>query len=126
MQLGVDSSVPDKLEFDSGDAEDGYCGPTYYVALSSDNSWYIFTEKWVKMVYRTGLPTASLVEGDPLPREALKQLLTKEELQWERLAGSEFGSLWCAEGSLDTWSWSLNVPVLSSLSEDDEVMLLSS
>ncbi|XP_020090516.1 DExH-box ATP-dependent RNA helicase DExH15 chloroplastic [Ananas comosus] len=123
--LGVDSSVPDKLEFDSGDVEDRYCRPTYYVALSSDNSWYIFTEKWVKMVYRTGLPTASLVEGDPLPREALKQLLMKEELQWERLAGSEFGSLWCAEGSLDTWSWSLNVPVLSSLSEDDEVRYLS-
>ena len=47
----------------------------------------------------------------------------KEELQWEKLADSEFGSLWCMEGSLETWSWSLNVPVLSSLSEDDEVYI---
>ncbi|KAJ0725057.1 putative RNA helicase [Helianthus annuus] len=30
--------------------------------------------------------------------------------------------IWCMEGSLETWSWSLNVPVLSSLSEDNEVI----
>lgn len=29
------------------------------------------------------------------------------------------------EGSLETWSWSLNVPVLSSLSKDDEVLEFS-
>ncbi|KAJ1696081.1 hypothetical protein LUZ63_004593 [Rhynchospora breviuscula] len=99
--------------------------PSYYVALSSDNSWYIFTEKWIKMVYKTGLSGACPVEGGPLPRETLKQHLLKEEMKWEKLADSEFGPLFCMEGSLDTWSWTLNVPVLSSLSEDDEVQHLS-
>ncbi|XAR48028.1 RNA helicase [Bertholletia excelsa] len=27
--------------------------PSYYVALGSDNSWYLFTEKWIKTVYKT-------------------------------------------------------------------------
>ncbi|XP_029118558.1 DExH-box ATP-dependent RNA helicase DExH15 chloroplastic isoform X2 [Elaeis guineensis] len=115
-------SVADTMEVDSGDVRDqNDSRPAYYVALSSDNSWYLFTEKWVRMVYKTGLPNASLVDGDLLPRETLRALLVKEELQWEKLADSEFGSLWCMQGSLETWSWSLNVPVLSSLSEDDEV-----
>lgn len=93
------------------------------MALSSDNTWYIFTEKWIKMVYKTGLSGASPVEGGPLARATLKQFLLKEEMQWDKLADSEFGPLFCMEGSLDTWSWSLNVPVLSSLSVDDEVHL---
>ncbi|XP_072981204.1 DExH-box ATP-dependent RNA helicase DExH15 chloroplastic [Typha angustifolia] len=122
--VDIEAPVPDKLGSDSGDAKDD-SKLSYYVALSSDNSWYLFTEKWVKMIYKTGLPTISLVEGDPPPKETLKELLKKEELQWEKLAESEFGPLWCMEGSLDTWSWSLNVPVLSSLSEDDEVRHLS-
>lgn len=117
-------SVADTMETDSGDVRDqNDSRPAYYVALSSDNSWYLFTEKWVKMVYKTGLPNASLVDGDLLPRETLKALLMEEKLQWEKLADSEFGSLWCMEGSLETWSWSLNVPILSSLSEDDEVYI---
>ncbi|KAG1327060.1 putative DExH-box ATP-dependent RNA helicase DExH15 chloroplastic [Cocos nucifera] len=115
-------SVADTMEGDSGDVRDQTDSrPAYYVALSSDNSWYLFTEKWVRMVYKTGLLNASLVDGDLQPRETLRALLEKEELQWEKLADSEFGPLWCMEGSLETWSWSLNVPVLSSLSEDDEV-----
>ncbi|XP_078174311.1 DEAD/DEAH box helicase isoform X1 [Carex rostrata] len=103
----------------------GEIEPSYYVALSSDNTWYIFTEKWIKMVYKTGLSGASPVEGGPLARATLKQFLLKEEMQWDKLADSEFGPLFCMEGSLDTWSWSLNVPVLSSLSVDDEVQILS-
>ena len=95
--------------------------PAYYVALSSDNSWYLFTEKWVKVVYKTGFPNVVSAGGNLLPRESLTELLMKGELQWEKLADSEFGPLWCMEGSLETWSWSLNVPVLSNLSEEDEV-----
>ncbi|XP_039773145.1 DExH-box ATP-dependent RNA helicase DExH15 chloroplastic [Panicum virgatum] len=95
--------------------------PSYYVALSSDNSWYLFTEKWIKTVYKTGLPAVPSVEGGTLPREILKQLLLREEMMWDKLAKSEYGSLLSTDGSLDTWSWSLNVPVLNSLSEDDEV-----
>ncbi|KAK3159048.1 hypothetical protein QOZ80_2AG0145010 [Eleusine coracana subsp. coracana] len=107
-----------KETFDSG--EQNYY-PSYYVALSSDNSWYLFTEKWIKTVYKTGLPAVPSVEGGPLPRETLKQLLLREEMMWDKVAKSEYGSLLSMDGSLDTWSWSLNVPVLNSLSEDDEV-----
>ncbi|MCL7022372.1 hypothetical protein MKW94_028701 [Papaver nudicaule] len=95
---------------------------SYYVALGSDNSWYLFTQKSIKTVYKTGLPNAPLAEGDASPREIMQLLLDKEEVDWERLSESEFGGLWRKEGSLETWSWSLNVPVLSSLSEDDEVL----
>uniref|UniRef100_A0A0D9VKT4 Helicase ATP-binding domain-containing protein n=1 Tax=Leersia perrieri TaxID=77586 RepID=A0A0D9VKT4_9ORYZ len=95
--------------------------PSYYVALSSDNSWYLFTEKWIKAVYKTGLPAVPSAEGAPLPRETLKQLLLREDMMWDKFAKSEYGSLLCMDGSLDTWSWSLNVPVLNSLSEEDEV-----
>ena len=42
---------------------------------------------------------------------------------WDKVAKSEYGPLLSTDGSLDTWSWSLNVPVLNSLSEDDEVRL---
>ncbi|KAG0482508.1 hypothetical protein HPP92_010592 [Vanilla planifolia] len=94
----------------------------YHIALGSDNSWYLFTEKWVKMMYRTGLPNVALAEGNPLPREILRGFLMEEELQWEEIVVSELGSLWRTEGSLETWSWSLNVPVVRSLSEDDEVI----
>ncbi|CAL5019494.1 unnamed protein product [Urochloa decumbens] len=111
-----------KHKIDAG--EELYC-PSYYVALSSDNSWYLFTEKWIKTVYKTGLPAVPSVEGGTLPRETLKQLLLREEMTWDKLAKSEYGSLLSMDGSLDTWSWSLNVPVLNSLSEDDEVQRFS-
>ncbi|PPR84658.1 hypothetical protein GOBAR_AA36054 [Gossypium barbadense] len=99
--------------------------PAYYVALGSDNSWYLFTEKWIKTVYRSGFPNVALTQGEALPREIMRTLLKKEETQWEKLADSELGGLWCIEGSLETWSWSLNVPVLSSLYESDEVLHMS-
>lgn len=98
--------------------------PSYHVALGSDNSWYLFTEKWVTTVYRTGFPNVALAQGDALPREIMRVLLDKAEIKWEELANSELGGLWCNEGSLEAWSWSLNVPVLSSLSEDDEVICM--
>lgn len=99
--------------------------PSYFVALGSDNTWYLFTEKCINTVYRTGFPNVPLAEGDASPQELMTRLLEKEEMQWQKLSQSELGALWCMEGSLDTWSWSLNVPVLSSLSEDDEVLQLS-
>ncbi|GMI90140.1 INCREASED SIZE EXCLUSION LIMIT 2, PIGMENT DEFECTIVE 317, EMBRYO DEFECTIVE 25 [Hibiscus trionum] len=115
-ELDAGESEPDTLQ----DVE-----PTYYVALGSDNSWYLFTEKWIKTVYRSGFPDVALTQGEALPREIMRSLLEKEEMQWEKLADSELGGLWCMEGSLETWSWSLNVPVLSSLSESDELLHVS-
>ncbi|KAL1213697.1 DExH-box ATP-dependent RNA helicase DExH15 [Cardamine amara subsp. amara] len=99
--------------------------PSYYVALGSDNTWYLFTEKWIRTVYRTGFPNIALALGDALPRELMKALLDKADMQWDKLAESELGSLWRMEGSLETWSWSLNVPVLSSLADEDEVLHMS-
>lgn len=107
-------------EFETQDVES-----SYYVALGSDNSWYLFTEKWVKTVYKIGFPNVALAQGDALPRETMRLLLDKGDMHWEKLAVSESGGLWCMEGSLETWSWSLNVPVLNSLSEDDEVLHMS-
>ncbi|KAF9624645.1 hypothetical protein IFM89_012691 [Coptis chinensis] len=71
-------------------------------------------KKWIKAVYRIGLPNVPLAQGDALPQELIWRLLGKEQIQWDKLADSEFGGLWCMEGSIDTWSWSLNVPVLHS------------
>lgn len=99
--------------------------PSYYVALGSDNTWYLFTEKWIKTIYRTGFPNVALAQGDALPREIMRMLLEKEGMKWEKLTDSELGSLWRMEGSLETWSWSLNVPVLNSLSESDEQLQMS-
>ncbi|CAK9308574.1 unnamed protein product [Citrullus colocynthis] len=98
---------------------------SYYVALGSDNSWYLFTEKWIKTVYKTGFPNVALTKGDAFPREIMRNLLDKEGMKWEKLADSELGSLACMEGSLETWSWSLNVPVLNSLSENDKLLQMS-
>ncbi|KAK8967906.1 hypothetical protein KSP40_PGU005431 [Platanthera guangdongensis] len=120
LHPGVSSIDKSKPNFSNGEDKES-SNPVYYIALGSDNSWYLFTEKWIKMIYKTGLPNVSLAYGDTLPRDVLMGLLMKEELTWEKLVESEFGSLWSTEGCLETWSWSLNVPVLSSLSEDDEV-----
>ncbi|XP_059316636.1 DExH-box ATP-dependent RNA helicase DExH15 chloroplastic [Lycium ferocissimum] len=110
--------------FELGDSGREDVKPSYHVALGSDNSWYLFTEKWIRTVYRTGFPNAALTLDDALPREIMAELLDKAEMQWQKLAVSELGGLWSMEGSLETWSWSLNVPVLSSLSEEDEVLQL--
>lgn len=119
MKLG--SSDLDNLDIDSKAATDDEDGkPAYYIALSSDNTWYLFTEKWIKSIYRTGFPNISSGNGD-LPRDSLMKLLAVENFQWEKVVDSEFGPLLSMGGSLETWSWSLNVPVLSSLPEDDEV-----
>lgn len=99
--------------------------PSYHVALGSDNSWYLFTEKWIKSVYRTGFPNTALNEGDALPHEIMTMLLDKEGMEWSRIVDSELGSLWHMDGSLETWSWSLNVPMLSSLSEEDKASHMS-
>ncbi|KAJ1389873.1 P-loop containing nucleoside triphosphate hydrolase [Sesbania bispinosa] len=126
------SSV-DSFALNSADAEPSVTdselnenlGPSYHVALGSDNSWYLFTEKWIKTVYVTGFPNIPLVQGDARPREIMSTLLDKEDMKWDKLAHSEHGGLWFMEGSLETWSWSLNVPVLSSFTENDELLLKS-
>ncbi|XP_042399064.1 DExH-box ATP-dependent RNA helicase DExH15 chloroplastic-like [Zingiber officinale] len=119
VKLG--SSDLGNLDIDSKAATDDEDGKlAYYLALSSDNTWYLFTEKWIKSIYRTGFPNISSGNGD-LPRDSLMKLLMVEDFQWEKVVDSEFGSLLSMGGSLETWSWSLNVPVLSSLPEDAEV-----
>ncbi|KAK7309827.1 hypothetical protein RJT34_06880 [Clitoria ternatea] len=101
------------------------CEPSYHVALGSDNSWYLFTGKWIKTVYGTGFPNVPLAQGDARPWEIMSVLIDKEDMKWDKLAHSEQGGLWFTEGCLETWSWSLNVPVLSSLSENDDLLLKS-
>lgn len=117
--------IPEPEPETSGDGMTPDFVPSYHVALGSDNSWYLFTEKWIRTVYKTGFPHVSLNASDALPEEIMRMLLDKEEIKWEKLADSELGGLWNIDGSLETWSWSLNVPMLSSLSEEDEVQELS-
>ncbi|KAJ6897687.1 hypothetical protein NC652_024482 [Populus alba x Populus x berolinensis] len=50
-------------------------------------------KKWIKTVYRTGLPNVALSLGDDLPHEVMWMLLDREEKQWEKLAESELGGL---------------------------------
>jgi superfamily II RNA helicase len=123
MISSVDSFALNSAYADSELNEDPV--PSYHVALGSDNSWYLFTEKWIKTVYETGLPDVPLAQGDTRPREIMSGLLDKEDMKWDNLAQSEHGDIWFTEGALETWSWSLNVPVLSSFSENDEVLLKS-
>ncbi|XP_013642191.2 DExH-box ATP-dependent RNA helicase DExH15 chloroplastic-like [Brassica napus] len=123
--MSLDESFALNVIEDEPAADEPIVKPSYYVALGSDNSWYLFTEKWIRTVYRTGFPNTALATGDALPREIMKALLDKADMQWDKLSESELGSMWRMEGSLETWSWSLNVPVLSSLSEEDEVLHMS-
>lgn len=94
---------------------------SYYVALGSDNTWYLFTERWIKAVYKSGLPNVPLTPGDPPSREILKKKLEEVNTAWEKVAKSKYGDVWRAEGAIDTWSWSLNVPLLHNLSSEDEI-----
>ncbi|CAI9092802.1 OLC1v1028135C1 [Oldenlandia corymbosa var. corymbosa] len=110
---------------DGGSEFESNLSPSYHVALGSDNSWYLFTEKWIRTVYKTGFPNTPLSQGDDSPREIMSKLLDNGDMQWQKVVESELGGLWTMEGSLETWSWSLNVPVMSSLSEDDEVLKFS-
>ncbi|XP_057829348.2 DExH-box ATP-dependent RNA helicase DExH15 chloroplastic [Cryptomeria japonica] len=96
---------------------------SYYVALGSDNTWYLFTEKWIKAIYKSGLPDVPLVPGDPPSREILKKKLEEVNTAWEKVGKSQYGDLWRAEGAIDTWSWSLNVPLLHNLSAEDEIIM---
>ncbi|KAL5100417.1 hypothetical protein RYX36_004744 [Vicia faba] len=123
MICSVDSFALNSADADSELKEDPVS--SYNVALGSDNSWYLFTDKWIQTVYETGLPDVPLVLGDTRPREIMSDLLDKEDIKWDNLANSEHGGLWFTEGSLEAWSWSLNVPVLSSFSENDELLLKS-
>ncbi|KAK6160076.1 hypothetical protein DH2020_003457 [Rehmannia glutinosa] len=59
--------------------------PSYHVALGSDNSWYLFTEKWIRTIYKTGFPNVALALGDAVPREIMTVLLDKERCSGKRL-----------------------------------------
>ncbi|KAI3710585.1 hypothetical protein L2E82_40369 [Cichorium intybus] len=72
--------------------------PSYYVALGSDNTWYLLTERCIKIVYRTGFPNLPLANGDAFPREIMTTLLENGEMLWQKLSQSELGGIWCMEG----------------------------
>lgn len=119
---GMSEAKDGSLDLSGSEGQQGV-HPSYYVALGSDNSWYLFTEKWVKAVYKSGLPDVLLLPGDPPASVIIRKKLEEVNTDWQKLAKSQLGDLWCTEGSIDTWSWSLNVPLLSSLSEEDEIQM---
>lgn len=101
----------------------------HYVGLGSDNCWYMFTGKSVKSVHANGR-----IFGDTEPGEKPVGAILKEKLRvgnrtWKNLGRSGSGPLscvWSADSSMDTWAWGCQVPILSELSSNHEVLLKSS
>ncbi|KAG2253790.1 hypothetical protein Bca52824_083926 [Brassica carinata] len=58
--MSLDESFALNVIEDEPAADEPIVEPSYYVALGSDNSWYLFTEKWIRTVYRTGFPNTAL------------------------------------------------------------------
>ena len=97
----------------------------HYVALGSDNSWYMFTARSVKNVH-TNL--ANFGEPGRPVEELLKEKLQLGIRKWENLGRSGSGPLscvWSADSTIDTWAWGCQVPVLSQLSSANEVSNLT-
>lgn len=101
----------------------------HYVGLGSDNCWYMFTGKSVKSVHVNGR-----IFGDTEPGEKPVGAILKEKLRvgnrtWKNLGRSGSGPLscvWSADSSMDMWAWGCQVPILSELSSNHEVLLSSS
>jgi hypothetical protein len=113
------------VDDESSTEDDGDSDVRHYVALGSDNSWYMFTPRSVKSVH---INLANFGESDRPVEEMLKEKLQSGIRKWENLGRSGSGPLscvWSADSSIDTWAWGCQVPVLSQLSNAHEVLNLS-
>lgn len=110
---------------ESSTDDDGDSNVRHYVALGSDNSWYMFTASSAKSVH-TNL--ANFGEPGKPVEELLKEKLHEGTQKWENLGRSGSGPLscvWSADSSIDTWAWGCQVPLLSGLSSAHEVLNLT-
>ncbi|KAG0629390.1 hypothetical protein M758_1G100000 [Ceratodon purpureus] len=111
------------VDDESSTEDDGDSDVRHYVALGSDNSWYMFTARSVKSVH-TNL--AHFGEPGRPVEELLKEKLQLGIRKWENLGHSGSGPLsciWSADSSIDTWAWGCQVPVLSQLTSAHKVSL---
>lgn len=113
------------MDDESSTDDDGDSDVRHYVALGSDNSWYMFTARSVKSVHTN---VANFGEPGKPVEELLKEKLQGGTQKWENLGRSGKGPLscvWAADSSIDTWAWGCQVPVLSELSSAQEVLALA-
>lgn len=128
-QLASEKGRPEEFEgnvdSESSAEDDGDSDVRHYVALGSDNAWYMFTARSVKSVH-----TNLAIFGEPgrPVEETLKEQVQLVTRKWEHLGRSGSGPLscvWSADSSIDTWAWGCQVPVLSQLSSAHEVLNLT-
>jgi hypothetical protein len=113
---------------ESSSEDEGDNDVRHYVALGSDNSWYMFTAKSVKSVHKNLADFGASATGEKPVEELLKEKLQVDIRKWENLGRSGSGPLscvWSADSSIDTWAWGCQVPVLSELSTAYEVCNLT-
>ena len=83
-----------------------------FLGLGSDNFWYAFSAVTVHNMFQAEMSDAF--------KKSVQTILTdkfpKESDPWEMVGKSGKGYIthvWSLNGSLDTWSWSMNVPTES-------------
>lgn len=127
-EKGQSQEFDNNRDDDSSSEDEGDYDVRHYVALGSDNSWYMFTAKSVKSVHTNLANFGASAPSEKPVEELLKEKLQVGIREWENLGRSGSGPLscvWSADSSIDTWAWGCQVPVLSELSNAHEVCNLT-
>ncbi|KAG0579357.1 hypothetical protein M758_4G093800 [Ceratodon purpureus] len=125
-EKGQSEELDKNQDEESSSEDEGDSDVRHYVALGSDNSWYMFTAKSVKSVHKNLANFGTSAPGEKPVEELLKEKLQVGIRKWENLGRSGSGTLscvWSADSSIDTWAWGCQVPVLSELSSAHEVSI---
>nr|PNR55603.1 hypothetical protein PHYPA_006500 [Physcomitrium patens] len=125
-EKGQSEEFNDNHDEESSTEDDNDPDVLHYVALGSDNAWYMFTARSVKSVHTNSVNFGASTPGGKPVEELLKEKLQVGIRKWENLGRSGSGPLgcvWSADSSIDTWGWGCQVPVLSELSGAHEVSL---
>ena len=83
-----------------------------FLGLGSDNFWYAFSATAVHNIFQSVISDAFKESV----RDILTHKLPNQTERWEMVGKSGKGYIthvWSLNGSLDTWSWSMNVPTES-------------
>lgn len=127
-EKGQSEEFNDNHDEESSTEDDNDPDVLHYVALGSDNAWYMFTARSVKSVHTNSVNFGASTPGGKPVEELLKEKLQVGIRKWENLGRSGSGPLgcvWSADSSIDTWGWGCQVPVLSELSGAHEVLSLT-
>eukprot|EP00249_Psilotum_nudum_P024689 c29264_g1_i2 orf=213-4016(+) len=93
-----------------------------FVALGSNNVWYVFTGASVKTVYKFGLPDDPLGLTNGIPaREFFVGKVPDSPTSWQQVGKSSrnlLSSVWCAKSSVDNLHWSMNILPFGNLMDE--------